>query len=65
MVDLWSCVSYGAVDRAMKTYGLNGIRHSMGIRTMIPSAEGIRAGDLVNRQFHAEEPNRVWVTDFA
>ena len=57
-------VSYGAVDRAMKTLGLNGIRRSKGIRTTIPSADGIRAGDLLNRQFHAAEPNRVWVTDF-
>ena len=29
-----------------------------------PRADGIRAGDLLNRQFRAEEPNRVWVTDF-
>lgn len=40
----------------MKTWGLNGIRRSRGIRTTIPSADGIRAGDL---QFRAEEPNRV------
>ena len=57
-------VSYGAVDRVMKTLGLNGIRRIKGIRTTIPAADGIRAGDLVNRQFRAEEPNRVWVTDF-
>ncbi len=57
-------VSYGAVDRAMKTLELNGIRRSKGIRTTIPSADGVRAGDLLNRQFRAEEPNRVWVTDF-
>jgi putative transposase len=57
-------VSYGAVDRAMKTLALSGIRRSKGIRTTIPSADGIRAGDLLNRQFRAEEPNRVWVTDF-
>ncbi len=52
-------VSYGAVDRAMKTLGLNGIRRSKGIRTTIPAADGIRAGDLLNRQFRAQEPNRV------
>jgi putative transposase len=44
--------------------GLKGIRRSKGIRTTIPSADGIRAGDLLNRQFRADEPNRVWVTDF-
>ena len=57
-------VSYGAVNRAMKAFGLNGIRRSKGIRTTIPAADGIRAGDLLNRQFRADEPNRVWVTDF-
>ena len=56
-------VSYGAVDRAMKTLRLNGIRRSKGIRTTIPAADRIRAGDLLNRQFRAEEPRRVWVTD--
>jgi len=57
-------VSYGAVDRAMKMLHLNGIRRSKGIRTTIPSTDGIRAGDLLNRTFCAAEPNRVWVTDF-
>jgi transposase InsO family protein len=32
--------------------------------TTIPSADGIRAGDLLNREFRADEPNRVWVTEF-
>ena len=57
-------VSYGAVDRAMKALRHNGIRRARGIRTTIRSADGVRAGDLLNRQFRAEEPNRVWVTDF-
>ncbi|WP_256933066.1 IS3 family transposase, partial [Rhodococcus sp. MH15] len=57
-------VSYGAVDRAMKSLCHNGIRRAKGIRTTIRSADGVRAGDLLNRQFQAEEPNRVWVTDF-
>ncbi|MBY6365184.1 IS3 family transposase [Rhodococcoides corynebacterioides] len=57
-------VSHGAVDRAMRTLRHNGVRRSKGIRTTIPAADGIRAGDLLNRQFRADEPNRVWVTDF-
>ncbi|MDV8079821.1 IS3 family transposase [Rhodococcus sp. IEGM 1370] len=57
-------VSYGAVDRAMKVLCHNGIRRSKGIRTTIASADGVRATDLLNRQFSAAEPNRVWVTDF-
>ncbi|UPG69434.1 MULTISPECIES: IS3 family transposase [Gordonia] len=57
-------VSYGAVDRAMKMLGHNGIRRSKGVRTTVRSADGVRAEDLLNRQFSAAEPNRVWVTDF-
>jgi putative transposase len=57
-------VSYGAVDRAMKLLCHNGVRRLKGIRTTIQSADGVRAGDLLNRQFSAAEPNRVWVTDF-
>ncbi|GAA13368.1 putative transposase, partial [Gordonia alkanivorans NBRC 16433] len=57
-------VSYGAVDRAMKVLGHNGIRRSKGVRTTVRSADGVRAEDLLNRQFSAAEPNRVWVTDF-
>ncbi|SDU40212.1 Integrase core domain-containing protein [Gordonia westfalica] len=57
-------VSYGAVDRAMKVLGHQGIRRSKGVRTTVRSADGVRAEDLLNRQFSAAEPNRVWVTDF-
>ena len=57
-------VSPGALDRAMKTLRHNGVRRAKGNRTTIPSKDGVRAGDLVNRHFRADEPNRVWVTDF-
>jgi putative transposase len=57
-------VSAGAVDRAMKTLGLNGVRRDKGVRTTIPAKDGKRAGDLLDRDFTAEAPNRVWVTDF-
>ncbi len=59
-----SGVSYGAVDRAMKTLSHNGIRRAKGIRTTIASTDGVRACDLLNQQFGADEPNRIWVTDF-
>ena len=35
-----------------------------GPRTTIPAKDGHRAGDLLNRDFTAPAPNRVWVTDF-
>ena len=56
--------SAGSVDRAMRTLGLVGVRRDKGIRTTIPAKDGIRAGDLLNRTFTAEAPNRTWVTDF-
>jgi transposase InsO family protein len=56
--------SPGAVDRAMRALGLNGIRRSKGVRTTIPGKDGRRAGDLLNRDFTAAAPNRTWVMDF-
>jgi len=55
--------SAGSVDRAMKTLGLVGVRRDKGIRTTIPAKDGTRAGDLLDRDFTADEPNLVWVTD--
>jgi transposase InsO family protein len=54
----------GAVDRAMRSLGLQGVRRSKGIRTTIPAKDGRRAGDLLNRDFTAPAPNRTWVMDF-
>ena len=56
--------SPGSVDRAMRSLGLQGIRRSKGIRTTIPSKDGRRAGDLLNRDFTAAAPNQTWVMDF-
>lgn len=57
-------VSFGAVDRAMQTLGLEGVRRGKAARTTIPAKNGNRAGDLLNRDFTAPEPNRVWISDF-
>jgi putative transposase len=57
-------VSAGSVDRAMRALGLSGVRRDKSIRTTIPSKDGKRAGDLLDRDFTAQAPNRVWVTDF-
>jgi hypothetical protein len=57
-------VSAGAVDRGMRTLGLVGLRRDKGTRTTIPAKDGTRAGDLLDRDFTAQAPNRVWVTDF-
>lgn len=57
-------VSPGSVDRAMRGFGLEGVRRGKAIRTTVPGKDGVRAGDLLNRDFTAEAPNRCWVTDF-
>jgi len=56
--------SRGAVDRAMRVLGLSGVRRDKGIRTTIPAKDGIRAGDLLNRDFTAPRPDHTWVMDF-
>lgn len=56
--------SRGAVDRAMRALGLEGIRRAKKLRTTIADPDGKRAGDLLNRDFTAVAPNLVWVTDF-
>lgn len=45
--------SRGAVDRAMRTLGLEGVRRAKKLRTTIPNPDGRRAGDLLNRDFTA------------
>ncbi len=56
--------SPGSVDRAMRSLGLQGVRRSKGVRTTIPARDGKRAGDLLDRAFTADAPNRTWVMDF-
>ena len=34
------------------------------VRTTISAKDGLRAGDLLHRDFTATAPNQVWVTDF-
>ena len=57
-------VSAGTVHRLMGDEGLTGAVRGRSHRTTIPAKAGVRAGDLVNRNFTAPAPNRVWVADF-
>lgn len=52
------------VDRLMRAQGMNGVRRGRSHRTTIPGKDGVRAGDLLNRDFTASAPNRVWIADF-
>lgn len=54
-------VSKHTVDRLMRDEGMNGLVRG---RTTIPGKDGKRAADLLNRNFSASAPNRIWVTDF-
>jgi transposase InsO family protein len=58
-------VSKHTVDRLMRGEGMRGLVRGRGVRTTIPAkADARRAGDLLERRFSAEAPNRAWVTDF-
>ena len=51
------------VERLMGGAGLRGVRRGRRTRTTIPADRGAWPPDLVNRDFHAEAPNRLWVAD--
>lgn len=52
------------VERLMRRDGLEGVRRARRRRTTIPGAQAQRPRDLVDRDFTAEAPNRLWVSDF-
>jgi putative transposase len=52
------------VERLMRKHGLEGIRRGRRRRTTIPDGQASRPLDLVDRDFTAEAPNRLWVADF-
>jgi putative transposase len=51
------------VARLMRTLGIRGVVRGKPRRTTIPDPAGQRPADLVNRQFTAPAPNRLWVAD--
>jgi putative transposase len=50
-------------ERLMRSLGLQGIRRGKPRRTTTPDATVTRPADLVERQFQAPAPNRLWVAD--
>lgn len=48
----------------MRRMGLAGVVRGKTVPTTISDKDGIRAADLVKRQFTAGAPNRLWVADF-
>lgn len=57
-------VGRGRVERLMRRLGLAGAVRGKTVRTTVPDPGGVRAVDLVKRQFAAGAPNRLWVADF-
>jgi putative transposase len=51
------------VERLMRDLGLRGNIKGKTVRTTIPDAAAQRPADLVDRQFAAAAPNRLWVAD--
>ncbi len=51
------------VHRLMRQEGLRGISRAKGPRTTIPWTGPDTRPDLLDRQFHAPAPDRVWVAD--
>jgi putative transposase len=57
-------VAHCTVDRLMANLGMNGMVRAKFQRTTVPGRDGKRAGDLVDRDFTAAAPNRLFVADF-
>ena len=52
------------VERLMKRLGLQGVRRGKVVRTTVPDKAVPCPLDRVNRQFKADRPNELWVSDF-
>jgi putative transposase len=59
------CVGRGRVERLMRIHGIQGAkRRGKPWRTTTPDPFALRRPDLVQRDFSASGPNRLWVGDF-
>jgi transposase InsO family protein len=52
------------VERLMRRHGWQGARRGKRVRTTVPDTKAAWPLDRVNRQFRAERPNQLWVSDF-
>jgi putative transposase len=51
------------VARLMRELGIRGVSRRRKVFTTRPDPDAVRAPDLVNRDFTADRPNALWVTD--
>lgn len=52
------------VERVMRANDWQGVRRGRGVRTTIAAGDGVRADDLLGRDFTAPHPDHTWVADF-
>lgn len=52
------------VERLMRKAGLRGVVRGKVVRTTVPDAKAPCPLDRVNRQFKAQRPDQLWVSDF-
>ena len=52
------------VERLMRRQGLRGVMRGKVVRTTVADAKAPCPLDRVNRQFRAERPDQLWVSDF-
>ncbi len=52
------------VQRLMRRMGLHGVRRGKVVRTTVSNMSAPCPLDRVNRQFKADRPNQLWVSDF-
>ncbi|MCA6216703.1 DDE-type integrase/transposase/recombinase [Ideonella sp. B7] len=63
-VDAGIPVARCTVERLMRQQGLQGVRRGKAQRATIADPKSACPPDRVNRQFCAERPSQLWVTDF-
>jgi putative transposase len=52
------------VERLMRAHGIEGIANGLVTRTTLPGLSPVAAEDLVRRNFTANRPDAVWLSDF-
>ena len=57
-------MAHCTVERLMNKQGLCGVRRGKVVRTTTSDTSAPCPLDRVNRQFTADRPNQLWVSDF-
>jgi putative transposase len=59
-----NAVARCTVERLMRQLGLRGVKRGKTVRTTVSDNKAPCPLDKVNRQFRADRPNQLWVSDF-